>query len=281
MTTHISPSGARAPSPVTGSASRVGRAIADLSRALSMWRIWSFRAYEQLISRYRRSLLGPFWLAASMAATAISLSIVFGALFRQPIKEVLPFITGGILAWNMLAMPLSEAPEIFVASGGIIRNHAYPFMYYVIEAALKNFIQFAHNLVVFFVFEIAVGAFTVPNYQILPALMLVFLCNLVWSTVSALVASRFRDIRFMFPYVAQVLFFMTPIFWRVDSLPPAKRIVGEWNPLFYMVRLIREPLLGRSPSLHDWAVVGGIALVGTIIWLATFSAFRRRIPFWV
>jgi len=96
-----------------------------------------------------------------------------------------------------------------------------------------------------------------------------------------MVAARYRDIRFLFPYLGQLIFFLTPVFWRADSVVGHKRMLLQANPMASMVELIRRPLLGQAPQPQDWIVALGVLAVGFTAWLVFFTLYRRRIPFWL
>jgi ABC-type polysaccharide/polyol phosphate export permease len=80
--------------------------------------------------------------------------------------------------------------------------------------------------------------------------------------------------------VLQVVFFVTPIIWQPGSLPGRARIVA-YNPFFYVLELVRAPLMGTAPSLRSWLVVLALTFVGSAIAFAMYVRYRRRIAFWI
>ena len=54
-----------------------------------------------------------------------------------------------------------------------------------------------------------------------------------------------------------------------------------FNPFYYLLEVIREPLLGQAPSLLIWSVATGITLIGFIFALGFFSRFLNRIVYWL
>lgn len=259
----------------------VRKAFGDLIAAAKLWKTWYYLAVQEMIGRYRRSLLGPLWIAGAMASTAISLAIVFGGLFGQSIKEFLPFVMTGVLAWTIVSLPMTEAAEVFVASGGTIKTFPFPFMFYVFRLIARSLILLAHNVVVYLICQVAISGFTGWHWTLLPGMALTYLFVLVWAPVVGLMAARFRDLRFAMPYVAQMLFFLTPIFWQPRNLVGTRGFIVTYNPFYHMVELMRQPLIGHAPDASHWIAAAAAIGVGAVIWLFTFSAFRSRIPFWV
>lgn len=259
----------------------VGKAIDDLIRGVGLSRIWIFQAYHDITSKYQRTILGPFWLTGSVVATSVSLSIVFGAIFKQDLKEILPYIMAGIIFFNVLSYPLGEAPEMLVNYSGVIRNNAYPFTYYAFESVTKNLIMLAHNLIVFYVIYILLGSAVIPNPLLIPGFLLSVFNVLIYGQLVAMLSARYRDLRYLFPYVMQLLFFMTPIFWHGKDITGPRRVILHLNPFTSFLDIMRTPILGGYPDAYSWQVVGASTVVGIILWLIFFSLNRHKIPFWV
>jgi len=258
------------------------KALNDLKRGYSLHNVWIYQAYHEISAKYKHTVLGSFWIAGGMVTTSLALALVFGVLQGQNLKTALPFVMGGILAYGLVGFMFTDAPEIFMGAGGTIKNHAYPFTYFIFEGVTKSFLIFLHNLIVYFIAVALMGAFVVPNWTLLPGLAIGLATMFFWGTFFAMMASRFRDLRFMMPYISQILFFTTPIFWRPDaSLKGAKALVINANPIYGLVEIIRSPLLGQSPPKICWVLSLAALGTGVIAWAIVFGAFRRRIPFWV
>ncbi len=217
-----------------------------------------------------------------MIATSAALAVTFGAIFKQPLPEFLPLVMAGYLTWiHFLGPTLTEAPEVFVSVSGSIRNHAFPFTYYTLRYVTKNLILLAHSLVVFYAMTLLVHNFHFPHWQIIPAFAVLTLFSAFVTPIIGIVAARYRDLRFMLPYLGQVLFFMTPIFWSPAAMTGKRAILVAANPFFHLLELMREPLLGRPAPPHSWLSGLTTLAIVMVLWLITFSAFRRKIPFWV
>jgi ABC-2 type transport system permease protein/lipopolysaccharide transport system permease protein len=257
-------------------------ALSDAGRAVGLWHVWAFMAWQDVISKYRRSILGPLWIAGGMVATSLASSVSWGAISGQPLRDFLPFAMGGILIWtHFIAILVSEAPDLFVAAQGSIRNSAFPFMFYVLRFTARSLIVFAHNLVVFWAVTVFVGNPHLPNWQILPGLFVLTLVVLALAPVVGMVSARFRDLRFMLPFLAQILFFLTPVFWHADTLVGPKTAFVTYNPFYYLLEIMRTPLLGHPVSGAVWGVALSILAGSVVLWFVSFSAARRRIAFWI
>jgi ABC-2 type transport system permease protein/lipopolysaccharide transport system permease protein len=80
--------------------------------------------------------------------------------------------------------------------------------------------------------------------------------------------------------LVNIVFFVTPIFWRKEMLAE-RGLLAEFNPFFHFIEIVRAPLLGQAPPLRTWFAVAAITAVGWAATLVVFSAYRRRIAYWL
>jgi ABC-2 type transport system permease protein/lipopolysaccharide transport system permease protein len=95
-----------------------------------------------------------------------------------------------------------------------------------------------------------------------------------------MVSARFRDVPQLVNSIVQVVFFVTPIFWKPELLKN-RTFITEFNPLFHLVEVVRAPLLGKVPSFHSYVAVLLITAVNVVVVSLFFSRFRSRISYWV
>ncbi len=91
---------------VGGALTRV--ACADLVDGLHAWRLWSKLAWHDMLARYRRSWVGPFWLVLTAAVFIGALSLIYGTLFRMDIDKFVPFVAIGVVTWGFISVVASE-----------------------------------------------------------------------------------------------------------------------------------------------------------------------------
>jgi ABC-type polysaccharide/polyol phosphate export permease len=257
------------------------KALKDLSKGIGLFHVWFYQAYHEISAKYKRTVFGSLWIVGSMVFMSIAFSIVSAALFGQNLADVVPYVMGGIMAFNLVGTIFGEAPEIYMSNAGIISNHAYPFTYYTFESVTKNFMIFAHNVVVLEIILLLLQKMAIPHWSILIALPLVFVNLFTWGGLVSMLSARFRDMRFLLPYLLTVIMFMTPIMYKVSQFNGPKKLIVELNPLYPFVEMLRSPLLGYAMPLQYWESALGVTVAGILLWLIFFNAFRSRISFWV
>ena len=270
-----------APAPTNAIGERHRLAVMDLGEGLAKWRLWGLMGWNDIRQRYRRSVLGPFWLTLSMAIMVGSLGFLFGALFGVPIRDFLPFLTLGFLAWGLISGSIIEGCVAFTASEAFIKQMKLPFSLYVHRVVWRNLIIFAHNFVVYIAVAVLFGIWPgVAALLLLPGLVLIVL-NATWvGTLLGMICARFRDVSQIVASLLQVAFFLTPIIWKPELLGNRIAFV-QVNPFFHFVELIRAPLLGSVPAPLTWGVVLAVTAAGWLVTGLFFRRFRSRIPYWL
>src|SRR4051812_11958900 len=99
--------------------SPLARAWDDMFGGISMFAIWGILGWQDIKQRYRRSVLGPFWLTISTAIMVGALGFVYSGLFRQPIGEYLPFVGVGLIVWALISTIANEACNVFTTAEGM------------------------------------------------------------------------------------------------------------------------------------------------------------------
>jgi len=105
-----------------GGGAKFRSALTDVASGLALWPLWVRLGWNDILQRYRRSFLGPFWLTASMAIMVIALGVLYAEIFRTPIREFLPFVCVGLLVWTFLSSFLVEGGSLFVGAESYIKQ---------------------------------------------------------------------------------------------------------------------------------------------------------------
>jgi homopolymeric O-antigen transport system permease protein len=262
-------------------ARRISSAVDDLIVGVFHWELWSTLAWHDIRQRYRRSVIGPFWLSLSMGATVGALGFVFSTIFQQSVPDYIPYLSLGLIVWGLISAFILEACDVFTSATGIIRQLRMPLSVHVYRMIARNYLIFVHNIVIYVViivvFEIWPGA---AALLALPGLLLLGLNGISISVLLGVFGTRFRDLQPIVTSVVQVIFFITPIFWKGDQLAHRPVFVA-FNPFAYMIDIVRMPLLGEVPPLSTWLVVLAITIAGQAVAFAFFARFRARVAYWL
>ncbi|WP_172980433.1 ABC transporter permease [Tardiphaga sp. P9-11] len=256
-------------------------AAKDMIDGLRAWRLWSTLGWNDIVQRYRRSMLGPFWLTASMAIMVLALGIVYSRLFKTELHDFLPFLCVGLLLWGYVSATISEAGTLFTGSESYIKQIRLPYSIYAFRFIWSRIIILAHNFIIYFgvliYFQFSPG---LGVLMAIPALVLLTFNLTLTSLYLGMVSARFRDIPQIVGSVVQIAFFITPVMWKPELLGVDSTIV-LLNPFFHLLEIVRAPLLGQSFPAESYIAVLILTIFNSAIAAAFFTRFRSRISYWI
>jgi len=231
--------------------------------------------------RYRRSVIGPFWITISTGIMIGALGFLYSHIFKIDMTEYLPFLAAGFFSWGLISSLVTEGCQAFNSSEHLIKQLSAPMSIYVYRVLWSNLLTAAHNVWIFVLvalwFSLDIGWSVI---LVVPALALILVNGLWVGLLLGLLSARFRDIPLIVTNIIQVMFFMTPVIWKADMLP-GRVLLLDANPFYHFVEILRAPMLGHAPSAENWLAGLSVTVVGWAVALIFYTAYRWRIAYWV
>lgn len=253
----------------------------DLRTGVLSWRLSHFLAWQDIKQRYRRSTLGPIWLTISFGIQIFTMGVVSAFLFGGHITRSLPYVCAGMLAWSVITQIITDGATLYVSASRYITQLKCPLTVFLLQTVWRNLIIAGHNASVYLI--IAATIVVVPGASILLwplGLVLVMICISWMALVAAIISARYRDVPLLITSILGIMFWFTPLMYFPEQLG-SKRFIVDYNPFTHIIALVREPLLGGSPTLNDWLVVLAVTIVGWVATFLFFARFRSRVVYWL
>jgi ABC-type polysaccharide/polyol phosphate export permease len=253
----------------------------DLRGGLAAYELWSFMGWQDIRQRYRRTILGPWWLAISTGFLVLGLGVLWSEIFRTDVHSFLPFFVIGYVLWMFLSGVINEACTGFTQFEGFIKQQRIPFSVYLYRIGMRHVIALAHNAVVVVALLLWSGpTWSINNLWAVPGLLVFGAAVLLMSVPVAVLCTRFRDLPQIVNNVLQMAFFFTPIFWRPDTLRNFHWI-ADYNPFAHLIDIVRLPLLGTAPEVQQW--IWSITILASSLafgaWL--LGRYGHRLAYWL
>jgi lipopolysaccharide transport system permease protein len=256
-------------------------AVDDMRAGISSWRLSGFLAWQDIKQRYRRSTLGPIWLTLSFGIQMSTMGVLSSFLFNAPIQRSLPYVCAGMLVWFFITQTINDGANMFVATARYLTQVKSPFTVFLMQLVWRNLIIAAHNATIYVVIAVIFFVVPGPSILLLPiGLGLVILCLSWIALVTAVISARYRDIPIMIANILNIVFWFTPLMYFPEQLG-SKRFLADFNPLTHIIALVRDPLIGTTPTLNSWLVVLTITILGWVGTFLFFARFRARIVYWL
>jgi lipopolysaccharide transport system permease protein len=244
------------------------------------WRdLWRYRevlyflAWRNLLVRYKQTVAGSTWAVIRPFLTMVVLTVVFGRLANMPSGGV-PYpilVFCGMLPWQLFAGGVAESGDSLVSNTSLISKVYFPRMAVPASAILTNFVDFLISACLLGVLMIWYGYPPGPRALLLPLFALVALGAAfglgLW--IAALTV-RYRDFRFVTPFVVQLGLYISPVGFASDVVPSNWRLLYSLNPMVGVIDGFRWAALDGTVSLY-WP---GFALSVAIVAFLLGTGFR-------
>lgn len=249
--------------------------------ALGIKEIWKFRellfffVWRDVKVRYKQTMLGASWAIIQPFLSMVVFSLFFGRLANIG-SDGLPypiFNYAALLPWSYFSGSLSSASQSMVNSSNLITKIYFPRLILPISAVFSGLVDFA------FAFIVLIGMMLF--YSIKPTiyiLLLPFLLLLALITALgvglwfAALNVRYRDVRYIIPFMVQLWMFATPVVYSSSMLPEPWRTLYGINPMAGVVDGFRWALLGSNPP---GAMIWLSVVISLILFITGILYFRK------
>lgn len=256
-------------------------AYKDLLETIRLSPVWIHTGWIDVIWRFRRTRLGPFWHTLGLATFVLVMGTVWSTLLHQNPSHYFRYVTTGMISWGLIAAFITDGAGIFVQGQTTALSMRFPFMAFAAAHVWRALLMFCHHFV-FYIFVMTITWTSPGKAGFLAVLGLCLVAaNGIWlSVLSATLCLRWRDLGPAIFSGMQISIFITPVFWPVGTLGPNLAFIAEYNPLFHLVSVLREPLLGVVPPLASYIWVVITLIIGTTFTLWLYGKYRDRMPYW-
>ena len=275
---------------ITAGREGVLRHLNPIRLAVSLWSHRNLIAQftrREIEGRYRSSVLGFGWSFVTPLVLLLIYTFVFGIVFRSRwpgsttdrLAEFGLILFAGLTAFNVFSECVLRASSLIVAVPNYVKRVVFPLEVLPVSVLGSALFHAGISLAVLLTAQIVVAGRLQWSIAWLPlaALPLIFLSlGLTWFLSS--LGVFFRDLNYALTLVVQVLFFVTPIFYPLEQVPPALRGPIRLNPLTPIVENFRRSIFGgTTPEWGDlaaWIAATAIVMIFGYAWfMKTKKAF--------
>ena len=245
-----------------------------------LWRyreLFYFLSWRDLLVRYKQTIVGISWSIIRPLLTMAVLTIVFGRLGKMPSGGV-PYplmVFCGMLPWQFFSSALAESGNSLVANSQLISKVYFPRLVIVASSVITNFVDFIISAAFLVVLMIWFRQAPPLTMLFLPFfVLLVFGVSLgVGLWISALMV-KFRDFRFIVPFVVQFGLYLSPVGFQSGVVPARFRLLFSMNPMVGIIDGFRWCILGSKATVYWPGFL--IAIIDTVLLLVSgFWYFRK------
>lgn len=255
--------------------------------------VWSYRtlilnlAQRDLKARYKRSLLGWLWSLINPAATLGVYTMVFGVFFGATGPGLgngesgifALYLFCGLIIWNAFSGVINTSIGSFASAGPILTRTYFPPECPMVAGLVTVLLQSLLEAGILLAVMIVVGNLSWTAIILVPILALLASFAFGLGLVLAVLNIRYRDVAYLMGILLQVWFYATPIVYLETQVTKEwLRQILQFNPLNAYVNAARRALYHLEvPTLTNWAIMGGTAVVSLAVGWYLFGRMAPRV----
>lgn len=225
------------------------------------WRdLWRYRELFQVLAwrdvsvRYKQTVIGVLWALLRPLLTMVVFTIVFGTIAKLPSDGAAPYalmVFAGLLPWTFFATALSEASNSLIGNAHLISKVYFPRLIVPTAAVMVAFVDFLISFVILIGLLVWYRVMPDARVLLLPGfVLLAFVASLgpgLWITALNV---KYRDFRYIIPFVVQLGLYISPVGFSSSVIPPQWRLLYSLNPMVGVIDGFRWCILGDATALY-------------------------------
>ena len=236
---------------------------------------------QQLTLRYRRSIFGYLWTLINPLMMMSVTAVVFSNIFKIDLNTYAVFLFSGMIPFSYFSTAVIQSGQSLTSNEALLKKIYIPKILFPASVSISILIDSILTIVALFLIILAIGGKISVALIFLPfAYLLLFLFTSGVSLAMSISTVYFLDLQHVVGIAMQALLFLTPVFYKTDTMQGKVAWLIALNPLSQFVELFRMPIfVGAFPPLATVASAGALALVSITIGMMFFRKFENHVVF--
>lgn len=253
--------------------------------SLNLRSLWEYRellyflTWRDIKVRYKQTALGAAWAILQPTATMLIFSLFFGRLVKVP-SDGVPyplFAFAALVPWTFFANGLNQSSNSLIASANLLKKVYFPRLAIPVATVLAGVVDFILAFVVLLLLMAYYRVVPTINIVWTPLLlMLAFVTSLGVGLWMSALNVKYRDVRYVVPFLLQIWFFSTPVAYPSSLLSEPWRTIYSLNPMVGVVEGFRWALLGTKTAPGPMLIASAVASVMILISGAFYFRYMEK-----
>ena len=245
-----------------------------------LWRyreLFFFLAWRDILVRYKQTAIGIAWALLRPFLTMVVFTVVFGKIAALPSNGI-PYpilVFAATLPWQFFSNSLAEASNSLVGNAHVISKIYFPRLILPAGAVITSLVDFFISLGLLAVLMAFFGF--IPDWRLvaLPFFtVLAFLAALGPGLFLTALNAKFRDFRYVIPFIVQFGLFISPVGFSSDVIPEKWRLLYSLNPMVGVIDGFRWAICRGASGLYVPGFILSLTVVVLFLWLGIWY-FRK------
>ncbi len=254
---------------------------ADKNYWIDLWRyreLFLILAWRDIAVRYKQTVIGILWAVLRPLLTMVVLAVVFGRVAKLPSDGDAPYpllVFAAMLPWTLFATSLTDASNSLIGSANLISKVYFPRLIVPTATIVSAFADFLISLAILAAMMVYYRFAPRWHIALLPLFtLLALLASLgpgLWITALNV---KYRDFRYVIPFVAQFGLYVSPVGFSSGVIPEHWRLLYSLNPMVGVIDGFRWCILGGNSPINWSGFALSLGVVAFFLWLG-IGHFRR------
>lgn len=250
-----------------------GVPLPDFRAVVRAREVLYFLTWRDVKVRYKQTAIGAAWAILQPLLAMLIFTLVFRRLASLD-SEGVPypiFAYCALVPWTFFATAVTQAGGSLVLNEKLVTKVYFPRLIIPLASVSGVVVDLGLATVVLVAMMIvygvapSIGLVFVPLFVIIACAAAVGLGSLL-----AAVNVRYRDVRYVIPFLVQLWLFLTPIAYSIELVPGRWRWLYALNPMVGVVEGFRWGFLGGAMTGRDIAISAATAFAMLLVGLLVF-----------
>jgi len=236
-----------------------------------LWRyreLFYFLAWRDILVRYKQTVIGLAWALIRPFLTMVVFVFVFSKLAKLP-SEGVPYpilVFAALLPWQFFSNAFTEAGNSLINNANMISKVYFPRLVVPVSAVIVSFVDFFISGIILVGLMLWYGF--APDWRILTLplfILIAFAAALGAGLWTAALNVKYRDFRYIIPFVVQFGLYVSPVGFSSTIVPEQWRLLYSLNPMVGVIDGFRWAILGGNTQLYWPGFLLSLSLVLVIL----------------
>ena len=245
--------------------------------------IWRYRelfyilAWRDIAVRYKQTIIGVLWAVLRPLLTMIIFVVIFGKIAKLP-SEGVPypiFVFAAMLPWTFFSSAFADASNSLIGNANLISKVYFPRLIIPAAAVIVAGVDFLISFVLLIILMLWYQY--IPDWHILTLpffLLLAFLAALGSGLFIAALNVRYRDFRFVIPFIVQLGLYISPVGFSTTIIPEKYQLLYYLNPMVAVIDGFRWAISGGKTTFNMTELTVSIIMI-IILCILGILYFRK------
>jgi lipopolysaccharide transport system permease protein len=247
--------------------------------------LWRYRELFYILSwrdvkvRYKQTVIGASWALLRPLLTMLIFTFIFGRVAGMDTDPSVPYalvVLSAMLPWQFFSAALSEASNSLIGNTNLVSKVYFPRLIIPASSVITSLVDFAISFIILAVMMVVYRFAPGWNILLLPLfILLAFLASFGVGLFVTALNVKYRDFRYIIPFIVQFGLFVSPVGWVSSRIPEEWRLLYSVNPMVGVIDGFRWCIIGYPMYWPGFLMSVAITLIFLFIGIRYFRKTEK------